>query len=550
MSRPPKPDPTARHLTGLAPLAGLPVGARRAIGAALLAVFVGALDLTVIATILPRMVADLEINTADIDRYVWIVNGYLLAYIVAIPLVGRLSDLVGRQRVFAGSLAIFLAGSVWCALSDSLPGLIAGRVIQGIGGGALLPVTMALVGDLLPPRRRAGALGLVGAVDTLGWVLGPLWGAAVVALAPGAEPWRWVFFVNVPLGLLALFAIRRTGRAETLPEPPGNRPPPAPTGGWLDRLDLVGAALLTVSLLALNLGLSAGGEIGAAEGGGRALGGTRNPLADYSLTLIAAALVMLALFVGWERRVRHPLLPLALFRRPRFGAAIAANFVVGAALIVAMVDVPVVVALLVDPGQASTVTAVMMAPFTLLMAALSLGGGAFVVSRGERWVAIAGLLLVAIGYALLWVGLRSGNYFGMVPGLALAGAGFGLVVAPIGATTINAASPADRGIAAALTLVFRLLGMTVGISSLTALGVNRLQGLVGNLEEIVQLPGETTAEFFARQSAFLYETVIPVSLRVVRETFLIAGAIALLALLPVWLIGASSRREEAEAGHG
>lgn len=143
--------------------------------------------------------------------------------------------------------------------------------------------------------------------------------------------------------------------------------------------------------------------------------------------------------------------------------------------------------------------------------------------------------------------MRGGNFLGLVPGLALAGAGFGLVVAPIGATVIDAAPPADRGIAAALTLVFRLLGMTVGISSLTALGVNRLQGLVGNLEEVVQLPGETTAEFFARQSAFLYETVIPVSLQVVRETFLIAGAIGLLALLPVWLMGASPR-EGSEAG--
>ncbi|CAA9583667.1 MAG: Multidrug efflux pump P55 [uncultured Thermomicrobiales bacterium] len=549
MSRPRSPEPTAGHFTGLAPLAGLPTGARRAIGAALLAVFVGALDLTVIATILPRMVSDLEINTADIDRYVWIVNGYLLAYIVAIPLVGRLSDLVGRQRVFAASLVVFLVGSVWCALADGLLGLVLGRVIQGVGGGALLPVTMALVGDLLPARRRAGALGLVGAVDTLGWVLGPLWGAALVTLAPGAEPWRWVFFVNVPLGLVAVFAIRRSGRDVLLPEGTDDRTEAAPSGDWLGRLDLVGAALLTAALLALNLGLSAGGEIGAAEaGGGRALGGTRNPLADYSLVLVVAAAAVLALFVWWERRARHPLLPLGLFRRPRFGAAMGANFVVGAALIVAMVDVPVVVALLVDPGQVSTVTGAMMAPFTLLMAALALGGGAIVASRGERWVAVVGLVLVAVGYALLWVGLRGGNLLGLLPGLVLAGAGFGLVVAPIGATAIDAAPPADRGIAAALTLVFRLLGMTVGISSLTALGVNRLQGLVGNLEEIVQLPSETTAEFFARQSAILYETVIPVSLQVVRETFLIAGVIALLALVPVWLMGASAGRLGSETG--
>src|SRR5688500_18215351 len=121
--------------------------ARRALGAALLSVFLGALDLTVIATILPGMVTDLRINAADVDRYVWIVNGYLLAYVVAIPVVGRVSDLLGRTLAFQGSLALFVIGSVICATANDLAVMIIGRAIQGAGGGALLPVTMALVGD-------------------------------------------------------------------------------------------------------------------------------------------------------------------------------------------------------------------------------------------------------------------------------------------------------------------------------------------------------------------------------------------------------------------
>lgn len=229
------------------------------IAAALLAVFVGALDLTVIATILPGMATDLRINAADVDRYVWIVNSYLLAYVVAIPVMGRLSDLVGRTRAFQGSLGIFLAGSVWCALASDLPAMVAGRAIQGAGGGALLPVTMAMVGDLLAPGRRAAALGLVGAVDTLGWVPGPLWGALLVAIAPGNEPWRWAFFVNIPLAAVGAFAISRVGAPATrrLPD-------------WWRRLDLPGALLLAGALVCLNLGLSAGGELGAARGGARA----------------------------------------------------------------------------------------------------------------------------------------------------------------------------------------------------------------------------------------------------------------------------------------
>ena len=499
----------------------------RALVAALVAVFVGALELTVIATILRPSVDDLEVNTADIDRYVWVVNAYLLAYVVAIPIVGRLSDLVGRPAAFLGSLAVFVAGSVWCALADDLGGLIAGRAVQGIGGGALLPVTMALVGDVLPPARRAGALGLVGAVDTLGWVLGPLWGAAIVgALAFGDEPWRWVFAINVPLGIVAALAIARSVR--------GRR---HDARGWLTRLDLIGTVLLAASLLLLNLGLSAGGEVGgAAEAGARALGGTTNPLAGYLLPLLGGGIALGALFVWWERRVAHPVLPLGLFRRRRFAAAIAANALAGAALIVAMVDVPVVVALLVEADRASTISALMLAPFTLLMAALSLGGGVVAGRYGARATAAAGLALVAVGYAVLWIGLRGNDYPGMVPGLVLAGAGFGLVIAPIGAVVIDAAPAADRGIAAGLTLVFRLLGMTVGISTLTAIGVRRLQTLTGRLEQPVRTPDEATADFLVRQYEFFQERVIPLSIQVVRETFLIAGALALLALVPVYFM--------------
>ena len=172
---------------------------------------------------------------------------------------------------------------------------------------------------------------------------------------------------------------------------------------------------------------------------------------------------------------------MTLFRDRHFSAAIAANFLVGASLIVAMVDVPVITAMLVDPAAVSRTAALMLAPFTVLIAALSFAGGRIVGRAGLRLTAAAGLVLVAIGYAALWLGLRGGELIGMIPGLALAGAGFGLVFAPIGATAIDAAPAADRGIAAAMTLVFRLLGMTIGISTLTAIAVRRLQGLVGNL---------------------------------------------------------------------
>lgn len=507
--------------------------ARRTLGAALLAVFLGALDLTVIATILPGMVTDLRINAADVDRYVWIVNSYLLAYVVAIPVVGRLSDLLGRTIAFQGSLALFLSGSIVCALASDLPAIVVGRAIQGAGGGALLPVTMAMVGDLLPPGRRTAALGLVGAIDTLGWVMGPLWGALLVELVPGEEPWRWVFIVNIPLAIAAGVAIGRVGGAGR-----------EWAADWWRKLDVPGAVLLAGTLLALNLGLSAGGELGAPAGGARALGGSRNPLAGLVLPLLIIAVVMGSALIWRQRHAHWPLLPVSLFANRHFTAAIAANFLVGASLIVAMVDIPVVTSLLVEPESVSRVAALMLAPFTLVIAVLSFAGGSIASRLGMRRTAAVGLLLVAAGYGALWIGLRGSDLLGMVPGLILAGAGFGLVFAPIGATAIDAAPDRDRGIAAAMTLVFRLLGMTIGISTLTAIAVRRLQGLVGNLEAIEQGPNETTAEFLARQTTLLYETVLPISLQVIRETFLLAGGIALLGLVPI--LAFASRRSAAD----
>src|SRR4051794_19414458 len=145
---------------------------------ALVAVFIGAVDLTVISTILPHIVSDLQINTADLDRYIWVVNGYLLAYIVAIPLVGRLSDIVGRRVAFETALAVFLVGSIWSGFAGNLTELVAARAVQGAGGGALLPIAIAVAGDLFPRGQRTAAIGVVGAVDTLGWLFGPIWGAA------------------------------------------------------------------------------------------------------------------------------------------------------------------------------------------------------------------------------------------------------------------------------------------------------------------------------------------------------------------------------------
>ncbi|HEY8291720.1 MAG TPA: MFS transporter, partial [Thermomicrobiales bacterium] len=463
--------------------------ARWVLAAALLAVFVGSLDLTVIATLLPKMVSDLQINTADINRYVWVVSGYLLAYMVTIPVLGRVSDILGRRPVFAGALAIFLIGSILSARAGGLAALITGRAIQGFGGGALVPVTMALVGDLLPPRRRAAVIGLVGAIDTMGWVLGPLYGAALLALT---KSWRTVFWINVPVSVITvavlLFAWRGVRQQRVR-----------------ERLDLVGALLISVSLVCLNLALSSGAEAGS---GGGQLGGSANPLAAYRWPLIGGAVVALILFVLWEWRAKAPLVPLSLFRLPIFSAATIANLLIGASLIVVMVDVPLFASLVIEnPDHASLVGAALLTPFTLLMAVGSVTGGVLTGRFSARPVAVVGIVLASVGLALMRLWTDNIRAVPMSATLLLAGLGFGMVIAPVASVAINVVRRAHYGVASGLVVVTRLIGMTVGLSVLSGWGVGRLSALLQR-NAPVRMTGESVADFQTRTFAYIADQTI------------------------------------------
>ncbi len=491
------------------------------LAAALLAVFVGSLDLTVIATLLPRMVSSLNIPTADLDRYIWVVSGYLLAYMVTIPVFGRISDITGRRAVFAASLLIFVAGSALTAVAGDLPTLIAGRVVQGFGGGALVPVTMALVGDLYPPRKRAALVGLVGAVDTLGWVLGPLYGAALLNLT---GDWRAVFWVNVPLALVTAGILLLAWRG-------------VPQVRVREGIDVAGAVLLTVALAGLNLALSTGGEAG---GGGGQLGGTPNPLAPYRLPLLGVAAGAFLLFLLVEWQTRSPLVPLSLFRRPAFAAATLANLLVGAALIAVMVDVPLFASLTVAERDASTVGALLLTPFTLTMALGSVLGGALSGRIGGRPVAMLGVLVAAVSLVAMRWWPDAVEWQQMGGTLAGAGFGFGLVIAPIASVAIGAVSRQFYGVASGLVVVTRLIGMTVGLSALTSWGVGRLSALL-QMTGPVQAAGEADLAFQTRLFDYVGRLTVPYSLVTLKETFVIAGVICLIALIPALFLGGRVR---------
>ncbi len=484
-------------------------------------VFVAALDLTVVAPILPQVISDLGINTVDADRYSWIVLSYLVAYTVTVPLTGRVSDYFGRIPVFLVAVGLFALGSVITAASGTLGEMVAGRVLQGLGGGAMLPVSMALVADVTPRQRRAEALGLVAAVDTFGWVLGPVWGASINAIF---DSWRAVFWLNVPLCLLVgawLLIARRSF--------PGRSRAGLP--------NLLSAALAATALTALSLALSSGGEAGLeASQGTRALGGSQNPLAAYRIPILGAGILALAGFIIVEARSRSPLLPRELIRNRVFQFSGIANILIGGALITAMVNAPLAVALLADEADLPVLTALLLGSFTLAMTAGALAGGRMTNYSGARIVATGGLVVATVGFVAMSFWPDDLAMILMCSTIAITGLGLGVVIAPIAESAIGAAGIDNYGVASGLVLLARLVGMTIGLAAVTRYALERLDARTSQLPPLRPEAGESTADYFARQQEYVEQNAVPLTLDVIHETFLVAALMCLVTIVALYFM--------------
>lgn len=486
------------------------------------AVFLGAVDLSVISTLLLPIVRDLEQNTADLDRYVWVVIGYLLAYVAAIPIFGRLIDSVGPRASLAVGLAVFLAGTAMTVTADSLGALILARVVQGAGGGAVLPIAMAYVTVSLPPSSRLGGYGLVAAVDTMGWVLGPILGAMVASLDERVEhSWRLAFAPNVLL-LLGLALVVRRGDAAGLDRGPASSPG---GGGWLAIL------LLTTGVSLVNLALASAGQLGAGGDatGLRALGGTENPLTAYIPLFIAGGALLLAAFWLVERRTTSPVLPSEVRRSSSFLAGMTVGLAVGVASAVAVATVPVYAALRSTARSPSSLTAILLTPHTLATAVAALLSGRLVRRLGLRATILTGLAAAAVGSLLTALALdRTSSEAALVPGLAVLGAGLGLSLGPILAMGLRGVPARLAGSGASALLGARLLGATMGLSAITAFGTWRIQVLLADLEPLTRVDGESTAQFFVRQAAYIDGTVVPRAVRAVAEVYVLGAAVCIL----------------------
>lgn len=486
-----------------------------------LAIFLGAVDLTIVSAVLPKMMVDLQVSIdAELNRAAWVVSGYLLAYTVSMTFMGRLSDLIGRRLVYLVCLVVFIAGSIIVAVAPSSGGtllsglniVIVGRLVQAFGAGAMVPISMALVGDLFPPERRAPALGVIGAVDTAGWMTGHLYGGVLMR---AFDDWRLLFWINVPLGLIALALTWRALRGT----------PQARAAG---PFDWPGALLISASLTVLNVGLAAGAELGATDFYGERIGPP-----PYAVPLVIAALATLAAFVRVEQRSRAPLLDLTLFRDRAAAAACVVNTLVGFALALAIVNVPLFINTRLslfnasDPDilrRAAWEAGWTLSALTLTMALAALPGGWLTNRFGERWPTIGGLLLALAGYLLMSGWQADSGYLLMTAELILSGIGLGLVIAPVATAVINAVDAERRGSASALVIILRLIGMTLGVSVLTLWGMQR-QDALRRAGASDPLASGDPASFLANVAA-----------QVIGETFLIGAAACALALLAAWLM--------------
>jgi MFS family permease len=508
-------------------------------------VFLAGLELMITAVALPTIIGDFTSNAqnpfSELRRASWIVNGYLLAFIVAMPLAGRMADVWGARRLFLAALGLFTIGSFVAGAAQSIDQLIAGRVIQGVGGGILVPVGTAAASHLFEGHARPRALGVIGALTVLGMAAGPFVGAAILggfdverglnALAVGAEdpiraffapPWRWVFYLNVPIGIAAvLIAWAASAGWET----------PRRGGG----IDIAGAAIWSVTLAAGLLSITLlGSDLGGPD-----------PLA-VSGFLALVAIIGTALTILRGLRKADPFLDVRLFRSLTFSSATLVSLLTGYAFATAIVGGAVFVDRVLYGGPEQQQVALgSLAAATAVGALLS---GFAVRYLSLRLVTVIGLAMSA--GALLWMARWTPQVdLGEVAVvLAVFGAGFGLTVTPRSTAAVETAGRTSFGMASAIVTVARMIGMAIGLAALTAFGST----VIDRLWASIRATPDAYKAFIPpalRDRAFNDGLVVQAletwasgeAARILVGVFLVAAAVMAVAALPTLRLGRVQR---------
>ncbi len=445
-----------------------------------LGIFSTAIDQTVIYGALKDIMFDVRMNVFDLDAASWIVTGYLLGYTAVLLLAGQLSDVYGPRHVFIIGNLVFMAASVFIALVDDFNLMIAARVLQAIGGGATVPSAMAIIADTFPGERRPIAFGIVGGSVELGAAVGPSFGGAVTQFMG----WRWIFWIDVIIGaaviLLIYFMI-------------ANKP------GIHHKIDYLGGLFIAISLSCLSLGLSQQ---------------LHRPNAElYLAGFVIGSALFFYLFIRRLLRAKEPLFRLSMFRNVIFSSANLTHLLIGGALIIALVVVPVMA--YTPPIELSDVgVGLRLGRLTFLIPLGAVAGGFLCNRFGYRLPTFWGLLMCSASFFLMsrWT-LEMADPW-LTVHLAIGGIGFGLIIAPIATAVLNSVSESERGIASALVTSMRMTGMVIGLAFMNSLGMGHFHVMAGGIS--------------AQQ---IEDELPPLALSIFQDLFLAAAIVCLIAII-------------------
>lgn len=422
------PDPEATLIAEGAPDHDLITGGRLRIvlGALMLTMFLAALDQTIVSTALPRITSEL----GGLNQLAWVVTAYLLTSTASTPIWGKISDIYGRKLMLQSSIVIFLIGSALAGASNSMEMLIVTRGIQGLGGGGLMVLVMAVIADVIPPRERGRYTGLFGAVFAVSSIVGPLLGGWFV----DALSWRWIFYINLPLGIAAMFILASVLR---IPQHRVNH-----------KVDYLGAILM-VSGVALGLLVT--------EWGGNRYEWTSPTL----ISMAAASLILLALFVWRQLRIDEPLVPMSLFRNKVFGITSMIGFIVGLAMFGSLIYLSLYLQVVL--GSSPTVAGLQLIPMMVGMLAMSILSGQLT-SRIGRYkpFPIIGMALATVAMILFSTIDVNTPYWKLALAMLILGAGLGNVMQVLIIAVQNSVKPQEIGVATSGSTFFRSIGGTFG----------------------------------------------------------------------------------------
>ena len=452
-----------------------------------LGVFVAAMDQTVIYGALPKMMTSIKLPVTRLDQASWIVIGYLLGYTFAMPLIGRVSDVYGHSRVYIISLFIFMAGSVLVVMSTSIEWLVGARIFQAVGGGALVPVAMAITGEMYSGKNRAVALGVIGAAVEAGGALGPFYGAVIAQF----WSWQWIFWLNIPISLIVLvvvfFNVRPNSRVKA-------------------KIDYLSSLMLAIALTFFCLGLSQ-------------QFGNENYWAKF-IGYLSAGIVIFSLFIVRSNKISEPLIDLSAFKNKVFSMANLTNLFVGAALIIAMVDIPLMADTIM--GVSALEGGLRLLRFTVMLSIGAVAGGALCKRFGYRLPTIIGIIMSCIGFIFMSRWTLEIADPQMSIHLFVCGFGFGLVIAPLGTAVMDSASQEQKGFASSMVVMARMIGMMIGMAAITAWGMERFHLATASLslEEIMDTPDKLTASLLALFDNFFLASVFICAIAILPAIFL------------------------------